>query len=94
MSSLCTVSVRCYSSPSLEGHTHRLEDVARSICSSKALFVEDPNQPAMVSGRIACKACVYSLVEGVRELGAGLVELLVQCEVCRDVGVAAAEVRR
>jgi hypothetical protein len=29
---------------------YKLEDVARSICSSNALFVEDPNQPAMVSG--------------------------------------------
>lgn len=26
----------------------KLEDVARSICSSSALVVEDPNQPAMV----------------------------------------------
>jgi hypothetical protein len=49
MSSLDAVSTRCYSSPP-EGSTHRLEDVARSICSSKAPFAEEPNQPAMVSG--------------------------------------------
>jgi hypothetical protein len=97
MSSLHTVSVRCYSSPSPEGHTHRLEDVARSICSSKALFVEDPNQPAMVSERIACKACVCGSIEGVAELWAGLVELLVQWAAYESVGVAAwlsTEVRR
>lgn len=28
---------------------YKLEEVARSSCSSKALLVEDPNQPAMVS---------------------------------------------
>jgi hypothetical protein len=31
--------------------SYRLEDVARSICSSSALVVEDPNQPAMMSAR-------------------------------------------
>lgn len=33
--------------------TYRLEVVARSICSSSALLVDDPNQPAMVSGGCA-----------------------------------------
>jgi hypothetical protein len=32
--------------------TYRLEVVARSICSSSALLVDDPNQPAMVSGGV------------------------------------------
>jgi hypothetical protein len=31
--------------------SYKLEDVARSICSSSALVVEDPNQPAMMLRR-------------------------------------------
>jgi hypothetical protein len=40
------------------GTTYKLDDVARSICSSSAPAVEDPNQPAMVSDysrrRVVC----------------------------------------
>lgn len=32
--------------------SYKLDEVARSICSSKALLVEDPNQPAMVLLRL------------------------------------------
>src|SRR5690242_1536264 len=37
--------------------TYRLDVVARSICSSSALLVDDPNQPAMVSvyARLSCR---------------------------------------
>lgn len=31
--------------------THKLDEVARSICSSRALFDDVPNQPAMAAGR-------------------------------------------
>ena len=34
--------------PRQSSSTHKLEVVARSICSSSALLVDDPNQPAMV----------------------------------------------
>jgi hypothetical protein len=79
-----------------ECNTYRLEDVARSICSSKALFVEDPNQPAMVSERIVCKSCDWCLIEDIAELYAGVLELRVQWAACAgSMGVAAslAEVR-
>lgn len=48
MSSLFRVSRLCYSYLHPQGNTYKLDDVARSICSSNALLVEDPNQPAMV----------------------------------------------
>jgi hypothetical protein len=48
MSSLYTISTTAYSYRYVSCSTHKLDDVARSICSSNALLVEDPNQPAMV----------------------------------------------
>lgn len=34
---------------SFRSPTYKLEEVARSICSSSALLDDDPNQPAMVA---------------------------------------------
>jgi hypothetical protein len=48
MSSLFGVSALYYSYQYALCSTYKLEEVARSICSSNALLVEDPNQPAMV----------------------------------------------
>jgi len=36
---------------------YKLEEVARSICSSKALLAEDPNHPAMVMQLFRCMRC-------------------------------------
>lgn len=48
----CTVLDRMTSDISrFKGMSSRLEDVARSICSSSALVVEEPNQLAMVGAR-------------------------------------------
>lgn len=61
MSSLASVSISAssYASSSLSLSTYKLEVVARSICSSSALLVDDPNQPAMV-----WVLCVHSIVGG------------------------------
>jgi hypothetical protein len=72
--------------PAVRGSTHRLEEVARSICSSKAPFAEEPNQPAMVSERIVCSGGGVWLTACVRELCAGSLELLVQDAVGEGVG--------
>jgi hypothetical protein len=48
MSSLYSISGRLYSCKQYMSSTYKLEEVARSICSSSALVVEEPNQPAMV----------------------------------------------
>jgi hypothetical protein len=37
-----------------ERSAYKLDEVARSICSSNALLVEDPNQPAMVLDVCVC----------------------------------------
>lgn len=37
--------------------THRLDEVARSICSSRALFEDVPNQPAMAAETGAGEQC-------------------------------------
>tara|TARA_R110002003_G_scaffold3_13_gene71 strand:+ start:21268 stop:21585 length:318 start_codon:yes stop_codon:yes gene_type:complete len=53
MSSLQAVSTVLSSSQDASRGAYKLDEVARSICSSSALFVDDPNQPAMVVLRLA-----------------------------------------
>jgi len=48
ISSLDSVSRRNTNTASVGVDTYKLDEVARSICSSSALVVEDPNQPAMM----------------------------------------------
>jgi hypothetical protein len=58
ISSLHCISMSSYSWLRKPSRTYKLEVVARSICSSSALLVDDPNQPAMVSG---CARLSYRL---------------------------------
>lgn len=43
---------------------YRLEEVARSICSSNALLVDDPNQPAMMMlTKLSAAGILYNFYE-------------------------------
>lgn len=73
--------------------TYRLEVVARSICSSSALLVDDPNQPAMVSGGVRLGGRSKGVCQSA--LCCGITCSLYRCAgvlVCRRAGGAAAAV--
>ena len=79
LSAACQYGMR--GSQGRRSRAYKLEDVARSTCSSKALLVDDPNQPAMAMESTLCAGGDYDYYylrgsDGRRACEAGWAKLL------------------